>query len=258
MRRAAIVCPLRSPIGGFGGCTANIALSPSAGVVTVGPNSCVTIPVTATLIGPANPGDLGCFSVTIVNTTTGQACTTMGQTPVGNGDLWITPCDPVVSIPNGMPKLIGFDVTNIGSQQSLIPFLIDVFPSDMVSSEKVVSLNGLPPGTRYIGNLQVMPGETKQVTVMARFTEPDSFQFHDAILSIDIDGDGAPEQASSIGLLNVAVPPCPGDLNGDGVVNGADLGIMLGAWGTPGADLNGDGTTDGADLGILLGSWGPC
>lgn len=49
----------------------------------------------------------------------------------------------------------------------------------------------------------------------------------------------------------------PADLNGDGVVNGADLGILLGAWNQGGqTDLNGNGTTDGADLGILLGSWG--
>ncbi len=50
--------------------------------------------------------------------------------------------------------------------------------------------------------------------------------------------------------------PVPADLNGDGVVNGADLGILLGAWGTTGGDINGDGTTNGADLGLLLGSWG--
>ncbi len=47
----------------------------------------------------------------------------------------------------------------------------------------------------------------------------------------------------------------PADLNGDGVVNGADLGLLLAAWGTPDGDINGDGTTDGADLGLLLGSW---
>lgn len=54
--------------------------------------------------------------------------------------------------------------------------------------------------------------------------------------------------------------PCPADLNGDGVVNGADLGIMLGAWGTAGgaADVDGSGTVDGADLGTLLGNWGDC
>jgi len=49
----------------------------------------------------------------------------------------------------------------------------------------------------------------------------------------------------------------PGDLNGDGVVDGADLGLLLKLWGTDdaGADLNGDGIVDGADLGILLSNW---
>ncbi|MCA9286012.1 MAG: hypothetical protein KDA22_12385 [Phycisphaerales bacterium] len=54
-------------------------------------------------------------------------------------------------------------------------------------------------------------------------------------------------------------PPCAADLDGDGQVNGSDLGIMLGAWGTPGpGDLNDDGTVDGSDLGLLLGAWGDC
>jgi hypothetical protein len=49
----------------------------------------------------------------------------------------------------------------------------------------------------------------------------------------------------------------PADLNGDGVVNGADLGILLAAWGGSGTgDLNGDGTINGADIGILLANWG--
>lgn len=53
--------------------------------------------------------------------------------------------------------------------------------------------------------------------------------------------------------------PCFGDLNGDAVVDGADLGLLLGAWGTTGpADLNGDGVVDGADLGLLLSLWGAC
>jgi len=52
----------------------------------------------------------------------------------------------------------------------------------------------------------------------------------------------------------------PGDLDGDGVVDGADLGLLLGAWDSTtnaAADLNGDGVVDGADLGLLLGAWSP-
>jgi formylglycine-generating enzyme required for sulfatase activity len=55
---------------------------------------------------------------------------------------------------------------------------------------------------------------------------------------------------------------CAGDLNGNRTVTGADLGILLGEWGTSGgttgADIDGNGTVNGADLGILLGAWGPC
>jgi hypothetical protein len=46
-----------------------------------------------------------------------------------------------------------------------------------------------------------------------------------------------------------------GDFTGDGVVNGADLTVLLGCWLQECADLNGDGITEGTDLGILLGAW---
>ena len=48
----------------------------------------------------------------------------------------------------------------------------------------------------------------------------------------------------------------PGDLDGNGTVDSADLSILLNGWGTPAGDLNGDGTTDSADLSILLNNWG--
>ena len=76
---------------------------------------------------------------------------------------------------------------------------------------------------------------------------------------------GALVAASALGTVMVvgeAAPACPADLNGDGAVSGADLGILLGEWGTAGgstgADLNGDGIVSGADLGIALGDWGAC
>jgi hypothetical protein len=52
------------------------------------------------------------------------------------------------------------------------------------------------------------------------------------------------------------VPIVEADLDGDGHVNGADLAILLAAWGTSGADLDDDGIVGGADLAILLGPWG--
>jgi hypothetical protein len=52
-----------------------------------------------------------------------------------------------------------------------------------------------------------------------------------------------------------------GDVNGDGIVDYQDLGIMAGNWNmTSGADLsmgdlNGDGAVDYQDLGIMAGNW---
>jgi hypothetical protein len=48
----------------------------------------------------------------------------------------------------------------------------------------------------------------------------------------------------------------PGDLNRDGVVNSADLSMVLNAWGTPNGDVNGDGFTGSTDLTVLLNNWG--
>jgi hypothetical protein len=55
-----------------------------------------------------------------------------------------------------------------------------------------------------------------------------------------------------------APPTCLlADLNCDGTVDGADLGLLLSAWGLEDdpADLNADGIVDGGDLGILLAGW---
>jgi len=55
---------------------------------------------------------------------------------------------------------------------------------------------------------------------------------------------------------------CLADLNGDGVVSGGDLGLLLNAWGptapSGAGDVNHDGLVDGADLALMLNSWGFC
>ncbi|MFO0894381.1 MAG: di-heme oxidoredictase family protein [Phycisphaerales bacterium] len=68
-------------------------------------------------------------------------------------------------------------------------------------------------------------------------------------LAEDADFDGIPDACA-----------CLGDANGDSVVDGADIGAVLGNWGATGgpADFNLDGIVDGADLGIVIGNWGSC
>ncbi len=49
----------------------------------------------------------------------------------------------------------------------------------------------------------------------------------------------------------------PGDFDGNGVVDAADLATLLSSWAMPGpTDLDGNGTTDAADLSNLLANWG--
>lgn len=65
----------------------------------------------------------------------------------------------------------------------------------------------------------------------------------------------ATDQTGVLLLTPVAIP---GDLDGDGAVDAADLAALLGAWGQCrgcGADVNEDGVVDAADLAILLGNW---
>ncbi|MCP4834857.1 MAG: hypothetical protein GY895_08840 [Phycisphaera sp.] len=62
----------------------------------------------------------------------------------------------------------------------------------------------------------------------------------------------------------VAKVPCVGDLDDDGEVTAADLGLLIGAWGACGdpadcpGDLDGDGEVSAADLGLQIGAWGAC
>ena len=52
--------------------------------------------------------------------------------------------------------------------------------------------------------------------------------------------------------------PLDADLNCDGFVNGIDLSLVIGNWGTngqSGGDVNGDGNVDGQDIASVLASW---
>ena len=65
----------------------------------------------------------------------------------------------------------------------------------------------------------------------------------------DVDGNLVPDECEST----------PADINGDGSVDSADLGILLSSWGACAgcaADVNGDGSVDSTDLGALLAAWG--
>ncbi len=73
------------------------------------------------------------------------------------------------------------------------------------------------------------------------------------LLGTDLDG-----QSTQVQTVVTIVPRTVvvGDLSGDALVDGADLGALLARWGLPGrGDLDGSGQVDGGDLGLLLAAW---
>jgi hypothetical protein len=88
----------------------------------------------------------------------------------------------------------------------------------------------------------------------------------DVRFTADCDDDGvcdadeilAGEEADANGnLIPDSCEGQPGDVNGDGIINAADLSLLLAAWGTadPNADVDGDGSVSAADLSLLLQNW---
>ncbi len=120
-------------------------------------------------------------------------------------------------------------------------------------------------GTVTVGTLE--PGQTATYLlqpVVSLGTHPGTVIDFDARAS---DASGLQSSAGAAILVGTQYSSgggttVPGDINGDGAVDGADLGLLLGAWGncascaSCAADLNGNCVVDGADLGILLGNWG--
>lgn len=83
-------------------------------------------------------------------------------------------------------------------------------------------------------------------------------------LPLDVSGDGRTvvgQSRSSSGVVSGFVlrlegPAAPGDLTGDGSVNGLDLAVLLANWGGAGAgDIDQNGVVEGTDLTALLAGW---
>ena len=114
------------------------------------------------------------------------------------------------------------------------------------------------------GSIFLDHGTESLATRTVHATEP--FHLASDVGDLDCDGDldlmFVNELDDSIVILwssGFEPPVVPGDLEGDGLVGGADLGTLLARWGrcaTPcPADLDHDRIVDGGDLGLLLSHW---
>jgi hypothetical protein len=158
------------------------------------------------------------------------------------------------------------DVNGDGVDDLIIgAFLAD--PNGMNSGESYVVFGGAGVGAGGVLELSSLNGANGFV-----LNGIDAYDFSGSSVSSagDINGDGvddliigaifADPNGSASGESYVVFGRCviPADLNGDNVADTADLGILIGQFGTagPDADINGDGVVDTADLGVLIGAFG--
>ncbi|MFO0894960.1 MAG: hypothetical protein U0574_08410 [Phycisphaerales bacterium] len=198
------------------------------------------------------PVTLGAGSVSATFSGTGQGysiqwANTMGFTPVGFSGKCIYPssvflADLVITFSK---PLTAFSVL----------YAVQELDCDCSATMKVTAYLGA--ATVGSATKVAQPGFTWPTATLA-YSAPSGQSFDKVVVHYQ----SPPPCGCDYGVIfmadNVQVTTAPAptaDLNADGHVNGADLGILLAGWGTPSGDLNADGTTNGADLGILLAAW---
>lgn len=138
---------------------------------------------------------------------------------------------------------------------------VAVYPETLAGTGYPVAVNDVEFGN-FLMTGMAQPGEYARVTLRVPASVPagESFyvfalpdQFTAGFSTIDVD----PGAVLEVRVVSGSGNPPAGDLNADGIVNGADLALLLSRWSTAdaAADLNGDGTVGGPDLGLLLSSW---
>jgi len=155
-----------------------------------------------------------------------------------------------LAVATGVELSIDLSDLGISGANFKIAVMLNSEGHNFVSNQ---TLSGLPPGTGLLGGDGggAFIGDLTGLD----FTDYAGDQFFTVLLP-------APCPADSVTSATF-LPP------GDGIVNGADLAFLLGAWGrNPGspADIVSsntfapppDGIVNGADLAVLLGAWGLC
>lgn len=145
------------------------------------------------------------------------------------------------------------DVT--ASAGVLSPTGVSLSPRTAVASDGTVYVsNGWASNPVLDGRVWAFSGDLSQNLFTLMLDRPNS-----GGPSLGRDGTLVVADRAGVRAYRTPAPACPADLDGDGVVGGADLAVLLAAWGTAGpGDFDGSGSVDGADLAVLLGAWGAC
>jgi hypothetical protein len=207
-----------------------------------------SITLDLTLYGPYAAGDVVCLSMTLLNADSDECCAMEVCMDIPECDCAIFEVLEVTCVEEGVYSFM-LSFTNLYDPHVIEHlFFLNEDGSDMIFSPEWLDIPSTAPFTKVV----VGP-----ITVTTSLGAGD-------VVSVDVSLHNEQLKECCVEELEFDLPECEGgsdcpiDLNGDGVIDGADLGLMLANWGGTGiGDVDCDGDVDGADLGLLLAAWGP-
>lgn len=223
-----------------------------------------TVTVIASDTGADSSSPYTSFSNSVSVTNDGRVAFEAGLVGGGRG-IYLSNGDSTVEIATTAdPQITSFDFfTPVTNNNGLVVFrardaenLSAIFVGDGTELRRVIGqFDEIPTD---VGPGQIAQHDTSPVFGGSpAINDNGDIAFNAALTPID---DTQVEWGSGVYIAYADSKDITGDLNGDGVVDVADLLLLLAAWGTcpqpcP-ADLNGDGVVDVADMLILLANWG--
>lgn len=203
--------------------TPGVSFAPATGL-TIAPNGAFT-EVNILISAPASAVPFGQaieYRATVLNVTANAEFVLTGRI-VRPHELTMVPSDPVLQLnelPNEDSVLLYWVISNPTPVNQVLTFTVD--------------LEGVPGAyaTPVYGQMSVAAGLSRVIAVRVFLTNVSPGGYVDVIVSWDQNGDGVPEVGASSSIWSRhEISRCTGDLNGDGVVNGGDLGALLSHWG---------------------------
>lgn len=134
---------------------------------------------------------------------------------------------------NGSIVVVGAEQSDLNSEDAGAAYLFEIESGDEVSTLDPFFLDD---GNRFGGSVGIDP----DLAIVGAYRND------------------LPNNDGGLAVVYDARFVCPSDINADGVLDAADLGGVIGAFGNSGgaADINEDGVVDAADLGILISLFG--
>ncbi len=244
--------------------------------VSIPANTCINLQVKINRPTGMNAlNQVGCYQINVTNTLGGSTSSCYGSVQ-DRRDLcavFRNCCIGVEAVPVGIAAPICVNITNPTGVAVSFPYQIQAFDSETRELSTALRLNGLPPGTRYIGNLTIPPGGVTPVTVDVSYAQNNPLRFDDLLFST---GDSAVAPGGfdaliATGIMSKPKPPCPADVappGGNGTINVADLLAIINTWGVcpPGPNdcptdfmpFGGNGVVNVNELLAVITAWGDC